>query len=289
MIQMNKKILIILIFLVLIMISLAVGYVFSNKSKLEISNTTEAYIPEDIKMANNKKEITYGIAECNYNNERLALNMPSNWKYEIIGDNVETGVGNYKANYGIKFYPNENDKEKYAGIYSLKEKLGVCGTGLVTEKITTEFGVEAEIGYFNAGKDWNYIAYKNKEGILVAFNNGLEGDIAKEALNILKTMNFIDNSNIEMTIKEGTLTKTSATLVIKSKDNSKNFNTGAWFEIEKQEDGKWIKLPMDSLLSWIAIAYIPNDNGVIETKVNWKDIYGELEKRTIQNSKRAST
>lgn len=289
MIQMNKKILITLIIIFLVLVAVTVGVVFNikennievSKTNKGISNTTDEYIPDGVKKGNDN-DIIYKVAETTYNNQRLYLSVPSTWKFEIVENGGETPTA-YKANYGIKIYKEELGKEKYAGIYSLTEKFGVCGTGLVTEKITTEIGEQASVGYFDGGKDWNYVAFN--DGSIIALNNGLEDDIAKEALNILKSMNYIDSSNIEMIIKEGSLTKTSATLIMKAKNKEEKFSTGAAFEIEKKEKGTWTGLPINAEVTWIAIAYIPNDEGIIEIKADWKDLYGELEKGEYRISK----
>ena len=276
MIQMNKKFLIILVCSLLVIVTITIGILLKNNKETK-TNTIEPYNPTNLDPKEDD-EITQRIAECNYNNEQLTLLIPSTWQFEIVENDNETNSGMVvNSNYGIKFYPDAKNKDKNAVIYNQKEKLGVCGTGLKTEKIATESGIEAEVGYFNSGNNWNYVAFMYDGVALVAYNNGLEDEIAKEALEILKTMNFTDNTNIVMTIKEGTLTKTSATIIMQSKDKSKKYTTGAWFAIEKKENGVWKELPVSSLVSWIEIAYISNDEGIIEMGVNWKDIYGELE------------
>ena len=178
---MYKKILIILIFVFLVLVAVTVGVVFNinNKDNKKLSNTTNEYIPEDVKKGNDN-DIIYKIAETTYNNQRLTLSVPSTWKFEMVENGGETPTA-YKANYGIKIYKEDLGKDKYAGVYSLTEKFGVCGTGLVTEKLITENGEEASVGYFDGGKDWNYVVFKDENVTLIAFNNGLEDEIAKEA------------------------------------------------------------------------------------------------------------
>lgn len=181
MISINRIVLIGLIGTVIFVFSIAVSAIFSRNLKNDVNTYLRNYLE--------KNEIKYKSAECYYKNEKISLKIPSNWKYEIVENNSEIGIGDY--NYGIKFYPDESNHEKYAGIYNLKSKFGVCGTGLRTEKFITGSGIEACAGYFDLGKNWNYVLYIVPDAELIAFNNNLEDEIAKEALNILKTIEYI--------------------------------------------------------------------------------------------------
>lgn len=83
--------------------------------------------------------------------------------------------------------------------------------------------------------------------------------------------------NVEMKIKDGTLTRTSATIVIEDK-NEEPYGYGEWFRIDKNENGEWKELEaIDENYSFTDIAYIPREDGTSEINVNWGDLYGELE------------
>lgn len=89
-----------------------------------------------------------------------------------------------------------------------------------------------------------------------------------------KKMNQLEN--ISITIKDGTLTKTSATIIIT--DLSVNENTyGEWFRIDKKENGKWNEVKKIGEAWFNLIGYMVDENHQLELNQNWKDIYGELE------------
>lgn len=82
--------------------------------------------------------------------------------------------------------------------------------------------------------------------------------------------------NVEMRIKEGSLTRTSATIEIVDK-NEEPYGYGQWFRIDKKENGEWKELEsIDENYSFTDIAYIPGEDGTIEMNVNWEGLYGEL-------------
>lgn len=86
-----------------------------------------------------------------------------------------------------------------------------------------------------------------------------------------------DIDNVNMTIKEGTLTRVSATIVIEDK-NEETYGYGEWFRIDKKEDGEWKELELiDEDYTFTSIAYIPGEDGISEINENWEDLYGELE------------
>ena len=101
--------------------------------------------------------------------------------------------------------------------------------------------------------------------ILVAVTVGLvfnrrRNNYAKNELD-LETMKFIDDTNVSMRIKEGSLTRTSATIVIEDKSKSDTFGTGEPYTIEKKEDGKWKELDPLEPVAWIEIWYTSREDG----------------------------
>lgn len=81
-----------------------------------------------------------------------------------------------------------------------------------------------------------------------------------------------------MIIKDGTLTKTSATVIIEDK-NEEKYNYSSWFRIDKKENESWKEVNViDEKYAFTDIAYLPDENGKVEMNTNWKNLYGELEK-----------
>lgn len=92
-------------------------------------------------------------------------------------------------------------------------------------------------------------------------------------------------SKVSMKIKEGTLTKTSATIVI-TDTNESPYGYETWYRIDKKLNGQWKELQTISPVYWTEQAFIVNKDGILELKENWKDIYGELEKGEYRLVKR---
>lgn len=81
--------------------------------------------------------------------------------------------------------------------------------------------------------------------------------------------------NVSMIIKEGTLTRTSATIII-TDTNSNPYDYGQPFEIERKKDGKWQKLETREG-GFDLPAYRVDENNQLEMTQNWKLMYGKLE------------
>ncbi len=92
--------------------------------------------------------------------------------------------------------------------------------------------------------------------------------------------------NVSMYIKENTLTKTNATIVIKD-NNEEPLWYGKWFRIDKYNNGDWEMLPInEEYYVFFDLAYGVNKDGILEMKTSWEMIYGELEQGKYRIVKR---
>ena len=82
---------------------------------------------------------------------------------------------------------------------------------------------------------------------------------------------------ITMRIEDGTVTKTSAKVIIS--DNTEEENTyGDYFRVEKEVNDKWQEVKkISNNYVFNDIAYRVIDNHELEMNCDWKAIYGELE------------
>ena len=82
---------------------------------------------------------------------------------------------------------------------------------------------------------------------------------------------------ITMRIEDGTVTKTSAKVIIS--DNTEEENTyGDYFRVEKEINDKWQEVrKISNNYVFNDIAYRVIDNHELELTCDWKTIYGELE------------
>ena len=86
------------------------------------------------------------------------------------------------------------------------------------------------------------------------------------------------NNTVDMYIKEGTLTNTSATVVIEDKNPNK-IVYGQYFYIERYNNGNWESVnTISEDYFFNDIAYYVDDSGVLEMRHDWTHIYGPLPK-----------
>lgn len=90
---------------------------------------------------------------------------------------------------------------------------------------------------------------------------------------------IVNPEGISMIIKEGSLTKTTATIIIidtTGKDNT----YGSSYRIDEFINNKWS--PREIIFKgnhgWTSIGYLVGDDNKLEMNMNWEKLYGELDK-----------
>jgi hypothetical protein len=91
----------------------------------------------------------------------------------------------------------------------------------------------------------------------------------------------IDDANIDADsfyAVIGTLTKDGCTIIVRDIGEEKSVY-GEEYRIDKLVDGKWehLKIILEEDYGWELIGYLTDENGR-EMKVNWKWLYGSLDK-----------
>ena len=89
----------------------------------------------------------------------------------------------------------------------------------------------------------------------------------------------ISQNDVIMTIKEGTLTNKSATLVL-TNNSDKNFQYGNPYEIEIKKDGEWHKINVELYFDMPAFQLSAKESKEIE--LDWENGYGKLAKGTYR-------
>ena len=89
----------------------------------------------------------------------------------------------------------------------------------------------------------------------------------------------ISQNDVIMTIKEGTLTNKSATLVL-TNNSDKNFQYGNPYEIEIKKDGEWHKINVE--LNFDMPAFPLSSKERKEIELDWENGYGKLAKGTYR-------
>lgn len=88
---------------------------------------------------------------------------------------------------------------------------------------------------------------------------------------------------ISMKIKEGTLTKTGATIIITDTTGKEN-TYGSSYHLDKLNNYRWQTLDViyEGNYGFISIGYMVDENNQLELKHDWKLLYGELESGTYR-------
>jgi hypothetical protein len=94
-----------------------------------------------------------------------------------------------------------------------------------------------------------------------AFNIGKKSDIE------------ITRNDISLTIKNGTLTQTGVTMILKNNSNV-NVEYGEPYEIEIKQGNYWHKIDVQLCFTSIAYGLAPSESK--EIKLDWENSYGEL-------------
>ncbi len=82
--------------------------------------------------------------------------------------------------------------------------------------------------------------------------------------------------NVSMVIKEGTLSRTEATVII-TDTNETPYEYGMPFRIERKENVKWKELKASENAGFNLPSYHVDENNQLELRQNWDYIYGTLE------------
>lgn len=104
-------------------------------------------------------------------------------------------------------------------------------------------------------------------GITGCANSKNEFDVGK------KSDIKISQNDVTLTIKDGTLTNTGATLILKN-NSSKYYHYGNPYEIEIKKDGEWHHINVE--LNFTLPAYGLNPGESKEIELNWEHGYGKL-------------
>ena len=89
----------------------------------------------------------------------------------------------------------------------------------------------------------------------------------------------ISQNDVAMTIKDGTLTNRSATIVL-TNNSEKNFQYGNPYEIEIKKDGEWHKINIELYFDMPAFQLSAKESKEIE--LDWENGYGKLANGTYR-------
>ncbi|MBQ3416053.1 MAG: hypothetical protein IJH39_12125 [Clostridia bacterium] len=121
----------------------------------------------------------------------------------------------------------------------------------------------------------------NKEIYEIDIKNN-DFDINKKEKEINKELSQWKTKNVKITVKEDSITKTSADIIIEDK-NENPVSWGMNFVIQRAGDNNiWVDMITKEIVTWAEIAMKPNENGITEMQLDWSKIYGELSSGTYR-------
>lgn len=153
------------------------------------------------------------------NNANIALTVPYDWEYT-------TEKREDDGEFCIAFWP-EGQSEGKIKVW-FYEAFGVCGTGLVQEKITLGKH-EAYKGIYDNKKVWDFISLIGTPGSYVVVNEGADAwwdEYGREAMQILNTL----------VVGEGMISEAEAIAIAKNEATVEYDQTRATFN---SENGLW--------------------------------------------------
>ncbi len=171
-------------------------------------------------------------------------------------------------------------KEKIISVQSIldqakiDEKYGICETAFYSD------GGSIEYRY----KDYTILKLNSLDGnrdLIIGFSGTIINNeqLKNESYKDTEEKNIQEKySKVSMSIKENTLTKTGATIIISDISEPKN-TYGEWFRIDKKTNGFWDELKsIDENYGFNDIGLIVGEDDKLEINADWSKKYGELEK-----------
>ena len=123
--------------------------------------------------------------------------------------------------------------------------------------------------------------------ILIIFLTGCSKNekLEKPYIGEESTTKIATDREIELSIKEGTLTDAGATIVF-TNNSDKDYKYSVPFSVEVKEDGKWHVIHAD--MSFNLPAFTIKAGEIKEMEITWEPGYGELENGTYRVIKNIS-
>lgn len=118
--------------------------------------------------------------------------IPESWISEFRG----TDDGNEE----LIIRPSSDSDGYMKWTFYPQNDFAVCGTGLITNEIILNNGTKASVGYYDGSTDWSFVRLNDFSGY-VFLNEGLTGDDALTALEIIRTIDKINPGGVDDTLQ----------------------------------------------------------------------------------------
>lgn len=262
------------------------------EGKEKKSLTVTEYSADVLEVKENDTDVQTKFQEVALSGQggTISLQIPEGWESISFPD-----CGDYSS-YRIRFFP-ENIEAGYIELSYMKS-FGVCGTGLFEEQITIA-GDTANMGTYDKHRYWDFISFKGKNEGLVATAFSVEDwkdEYTTQVMDILNTASintesssetedlYYDDTKVEaigLSLNIANIDQTSADLYFTQYEGNPkgNLQYSDDFIIEKFDKDEWNNAPivLEGDYGFNDIAYSITNNDIIDFKIDWEWLYGELE------------
>ena len=108
-------------------------------------------------------------------------------------------------------------------------------------------------------------------GGLIYYLNSLNN----ASITLTKDNNEYNLKDVTMKIKENTLTKSGATIII-TDNNEIKYTYLQYYKLEKRIDHVWYELKPNDDVFFNEMGYLVDENNELEMNIDWSKIYGNL-------------
>lgn len=273
----------------------AFDYKISRKTKNNIvelffealySDENQIICEYDLNSSNYTQNFILDFEKTNSNisAEQLMNKIANEGEFDNTDFEIYVYSGNVKVTINEKTYElKEALENKLITVNEILEQIDIDILYGICEQASYDDGGSLEYYYDN----YTILKYNTLDGnkdLIIGPAGSIINDVNetkyKEINNIGESQS--DASGVSLTIKSGTLTNTSATVIITDENNQKT-SYGQWFRIDKKENNTWKEVDkISDNYAFIALAYNVGEDGTLEMKQDWKDLYGELESGTYR-------
>lgn len=201
------------------------------------------------------------------NDKIMVIGHPEGKRYQVTYGYIKSRLKNIKGDKVIEH--NAYMKHGNSGGVALTENMKIAGINIS--------GTFTLLGHFKSGYMIPYDIVKENINI---FNASIE--TSKDINLSNEQTNNWSKDKVKMIVKNISKDKTSAVLVIEDKNDVPiSWNTN--YSIQRlSEANVWYNIKSNNTIEMLMKIIAPNEFGITEIQLDWKDIYGELRNGTYR-------
>ena len=183
----------------------------------------------------------------NYVNNAMPININNNSENKINLDNIQV-------------VPEEGENTEFIDSY------------------TNDENTDIPIEYNNLEENTNNDNLENlNENVEDAVNSNMEQNNSSIEIDNNQDIDIIvkDKSKVTVDIKSGSLTTSSATLVVTDL-NKPSYAWGTKYKLQVKQENMWQDMQVLNETAWEEISYVLNENNQFEQNIDWSSLYGEV-------------